>query len=239
MPLFSAFTRPIRGAAPARPVHRRTARLVAAALLSAGLAAPAAAQVQLQIPDQPAPQGQAPQGQAPQGQAPQGQAPIIQAPAGQGPATAPNPSQPQRFGDWVRRCTANPPPEASPPPPGKQEVCFLVQSVVLQNAQKPVLTITIGFFGPEHQSLAIVDTQLRVPLAHGIRVGVDGKEVGDTPFEFCHPQGCRAFLPLSEQIVTAFKAGAQGAVQMRSSGGDPVNLPVSLKGFTAGYSSLE
>ncbi|MEO3429470.1 invasion associated locus B family protein [Pelagibius sp. CAU 1746] len=204
-----------------------------------GLAGPAAAQVQLQIPDQPAPQGQAPQGQAPQGQAPQGQAPALQAPAGSGPAVPSAASQPQRFGDWVRRCTADPPPEASPPPAGKQEVCFLVQQVVVQNAQKPVLSITIGFFGPEHQSLAIIDTQLRVPLAHGIRVGVDGKEVGGTPFEFCHQQGCRAFLPLSAEIVSAFKAGNSGAVQMRSSGGEPVNLPISLKGFTAGFGSLE
>ena len=115
----------------------------------------------------------------------------------------------------------------------------LLAAALLQNAPKPVLSITIGFFGPEHQSLAIIDTQLRVPLANGIRVGVDGKEVGGTPFEFCHQQGCRAFLPLSQEIVSAFKAGAQGAVQMRSSGGEPVNLPVSLKGFTAGYGSLE
>ncbi len=178
---------------------------------------PAAAQVQTQPPSV-----------TPQVQ-PQQQPPSVtpQAPAG------------QRFGDWVQRCTTEPPQGASPPPPGKQEVCFLLQQVLVQDAQRPVLTITIGYFGPEREAIAVIDTQLRVPLANGVHVAVDGGDVGSTPFEFCHRDGCRAFLPLTEKLVTAFKAGSMGAVQMRSSGGDQVNLPISLKGFTAGFGSIQ
>lgn len=229
MPSLTAFRRSPRGARlrdRAGALTRLPAVLAAAAVIATGLAAAfllapgeAEAQINTQIPQGQAP---APQGQAPQGQAPQGQAPSS-----------------TKFGDWAQRCTSNPPPEASPPPPGKQEVCFLVQQVVMQNQQRPVLTVTIGYFGQQHQPLAILDTQLRVPLAHGIRVGVDGKEVAAAPFEFCHRDGCRAFLSLDDKIVNAFKAGKMGAIQMRSSGGDAVNLPMSLNGFTAGYTSLE
>jgi invasion protein IalB len=235
MPLLSAFTRPIRGAAPARPAHRHAVRLLAAALLSAGLAAPAAAQVQLQIPDQPAPQGQAPQGQAPQGQAPT----IQEAPAGQGPATAPNPSEPQRFGDWVRRCTATPPKEAAPPKEGEQEVCFITQHLIDQNNQRPVLKITIGFFRPNRQPLAVIAMPLGVPLAGGIQVGVDGKRVAGVPFQFCREDGCQAYLPLSEEVLSAFKAGNQGVMQLHANKDQPLNVAFSLSGFTAGYGSIE
>ncbi len=235
MPLFSAFSRPSRGIAPARPAHRRAARLAAAALLSAGLAAPAAAQVQLQIPDQPAPQGQAPQGQAPQGQAP-----TIQAPAGQGPATAPGPeAEPQRFGDWVRRCTANPPKDASPPKQGEQVACFITQHLVDQNSQRPLLKITIGFFRPNRQPMAVIALPLGVPLAAGVQVGVDGKGVAAAPFQFCRVDGCQAYLPLSPEVLSAFKAGNQGVIQLHANKNQPINMQFSLSGFTAGYGSIE
>lgn len=212
---------PQAAAAAYRRGAARVSALAHAAVLAAGLAGglatilPTAVQAQTQQQPQVQPQPQQPPAVTPQ------------APAG------------QRFGDWVQRCTNDPPQGASPPPPGKQEVCFLLQQVLVENSQRPVLTITIGFFGPDRQALAVIDTQLRVPLAHGIHVGVDGAEVASTPFEFCHRDGCRAFLELNDQIVGAFKAGSMGAVQMRSSGGDPVNLPVSLKGFTAGYGSIQ
>lgn len=212
--------------------------VAALATAAAGLL-PAAAQAQSNQPIPPALQQPLPvqPGQVEPNQQPSAQQPPAQQPAPQ--QAAPTMSAPERFGDWIRSCTADPPPEASPPPAGKKEVCFLAQQATIKNDQTPVLRITIGFFGPQRQSLAIIDTQLQVPLAHGIRVGVDGKEVGETPFEFCHQKGCRAFLPLSDAIVSAFKAGAEGAIQMRSSGGDPVNLPVSLKGFTAGFESIQ
>ncbi|WP_193371090.1 invasion associated locus B family protein [Pelagibius marinus] len=207
---------------------------MAAALLSAGLAAPvvpAAAQVQLQIPDQPAPQGQAPQGQAPQGQAPQGQAP-----AGQGPATAP---EPERFGDWVRRCTPNPPKDASPPKEGEQVACFITQQLVDQNSQRPLLKITIGFFRPNRQPMAVIAMPLGVPLAGGVQVGVDGKGIAGAPFQFCRVDGCQAYLPLSAEVLNSFRAGNQGVIQLHANKNQPINMQFSLSGFTAGFGSIE
>jgi len=235
MPHFDSQLRPVGGS-----LHRglkpaaRTAGLAAVlrgvtlgaavAVALQGLAPAAQAQAQTQ------PQPQVPaQSQVPQSQVPQGQTPAAPAPA------ATN----EVFGDWVRRCTPNPPPQASPPAAGKQEVCFLIQQVTDRNTQNPVLKITIGFFGPQRQPGAVVAMPLGVPLAHGLQVSVDGAEIRKVPFQVCRRDGCTAFVPLDDPAVGAFKAGAQAVATVDSGQGDGVNLPISLKGFTAGYGAIQ
>ncbi|WP_340118651.1 invasion associated locus B family protein [Pelagibius sp. 7325] len=156
------------------------------------------------------------------------------APQGQAPA-APD----QQFGDWMRRCTPNPPPQASPPPAGKQEVCFLIQQVSDRNTQNPILKITIGFFGPQRQAGAVIAMPLGVPLTQGLQLSVDGAEIRQVPFQVCRRDGCTAFVPLNEPAVSAFKAGAQAVARVDNGQGEGLNLPISLAGFTAGYGSIQ
>ena len=143
------------------------------------------------------------------------------------------------FGDWSQRCTPNPPPPASPPQAGQQEVCFVSQQVLDQTNQRLVLKITVGFFEPGRQPGAIIALPLGVPLAAGLRIAVDGKEFTTIPFQVCRRDGCQAFLRLSEELLTAFKAGSQAAVQLPTGQDEPLNLPFSLSGFTAGYGSIQ
>lgn len=158
---------------------------------------------------------------------PQGQAPAAQPPAE------------QAFGDWVQRCTPEPPPGASPPPAGKQNVCFLVQQVMDQNSQRPLLKVTIGFFGEERQPGAVIAMPLGVPLARGLHISVDGSELGTIPFQVCRRDGCQAYFQLEETSVAAFKAGTQAQARVESTQGEGFNLPISLKGFTAGYGAIQ
>jgi len=191
------------------------AGLLAAGLL-AGATLPAGAQIQI---PQPQPQPQAPFGQSPQ-----------PAPAEVNPGTP--------FGAWTQRCTPSPPPGASPPKDGKQEVCFLVQQVADPNTQRPVLKVTIGYFEPGRQPAAVVVMPLGVPLARGVQINVDGKPLGAVPFEVCRRDGCQSYMPLSAELIGAFKAGSKAEVIAQSSQGAALNVPLSLRGFTAGYDSL-
>lgn len=193
----------------------RAGLLVAAlAVVVAGSlsATPARAQIQTQTQPQVQPQGQAPAAQPPTEQV---------------------------FGDWVQRCTPEPPPGASPPPVGKQDVCFLVQQVMDQNSQRPLLKVTIGFFGVERQPGAVIAMPLGVPLAHGLHISVDGSELGTIPFQICRRDGCQAYFQLEESSVAAFKAGTQAQARVESTQGEGFNLPISLKGFTAGYGAIQ
>ncbi|GAB4240289.1 MAG: hypothetical protein Tsb0032_43880 [Kiloniellaceae bacterium] len=209
MLLLTDFERPSRRAAS----RRLSAALLAAALLAGAAQAPSGAQAQTQ----------------PQPQAPQGQAPANQAPAG----------STTKFGDWTQRCTPNPPPPASPPAAGQDTACFITQQLINQSNQQLVLKITVGFFEPGRQPGAVLAMPLGVPLADGVQIGVDGKGIVGVPFQFCRQDGCQAYLRMSDEVVKAFKAGNQGAVQLASGSNNPLTMPFSLSGFTAGYDSLK
>lgn len=194
---------------------------------SSGQEIPPALQQPLPVqPGQPQPTQQQ---QPAQQQAPQGQPQPGTNPAAEG----------QRFGDWIERCTPNPPPGASPPPAGKQNVCFLIQQVSDQNTRRPLLKITVGFFGPERRAGAVVAMPLGVPLARGLQVSVDGKEIDTVPFQICERDGCQAFLPMDDAMVGAFKAGSTAQVKVESGQGQDFALPISLNGFTAGFGSIQ
>lgn len=236
MPYLDISPRRRGGSLRCGPAPRRGSLTAAwkGAVLAAGLATALPALVpgaQAQTPAPAQPQGQVPQGQVPQGQAPQGQAPQGQAPAQGTPD--------QLFGDWMRRCTPNPPPQASPPAQGKQEVCFLIQQVMDRNTQNPILKITVGFFGPQRQPGAVIAMPLGVPLAQGLQLSVDGAEIRKVPFQVCRRDGCTAFVPLDAAAIGNFKAGAQAVATVDNGQGEGLSLPISLNGFTAGYGSIE
>jgi invasion protein IalB len=179
-----------------------------------------------------------------------GQPPVQQPPAQQPPAQqqptqqqAPQPGAGadagQRHGDWVQRCTPNPPPGASPPAPGEQAACFLVQTASDQNTRRPLLKITVGFFGPQRQAGAVVAMPLGIPLARGLRISVDGKEIDTVPFQVCEAEGCQAFVPMEDAMVAAFKAGTTAQASVESNQGQDFSVPISLKGFTAGFTAIQ
>lgn len=229
------FSCPLRSAARprlARPAAWLATVLLTGALLALGSALPVRAQTEQ-------PQDGIQTFQAPTGQAPSSQEPAGQAPAGQGPAEAGSVSPPERFGDWVRRCTNDPPSDAAPPKQGQQEVCFITQQLVDQDNQRPVMKVTVGFFKPDRRPMAVIALPLGVPLAGGVQIGVDGKGVAGVPFQFCRPDGCQAYLPLSGEVLSAFKGGQEAIVQLRRSQDQTIDLAVSLSGFTAGYGSIE
>jgi len=219
---------PLRyGPGPRKAGRSAWGRVLSATLVAGGLLAlaPALAVAQTQQPIQP--QVQPPQAQQPQVQQQQPPAPVEPDTTG------------QVFGDWLERCTPEPPAGASPPAQGEQNVCFLVQQVMDQNTQRPVLKITIGFFGEDRQAGAVIAMPLGVPLAQGLEISVDGKEINKVPFQICRRDGCQAYVQLDEAAVGAFKAGTQAQARVASTQGEGLDLPISLKGFTAGFGSIQ
>src|SRR3546814_19319258 len=84
-----------------------------------------------------------------------------------------------------------------------QEVCFLIQEVMEEDSRRPLLKITVGFFGAERQLRAIIAMPLGVPLATGIQISVDGQAIGTVPFDLCRRDGCLAVLLLTDKIGSA------------------------------------
>ncbi|MEO1240103.1 MAG: invasion associated locus B family protein, partial [Pseudomonadota bacterium] len=95
---------------------------------------------------------------------------------------------------------------------------------------------------------AIVETPLgtllRVPQTAeqleqpgGLRIQVDSGELRVFQFTFCGPDGCVAEIGMEQGLVDAFKRGNTAKITIWSvdAPGQPVELDLSLAGFTAGF----
>ncbi len=159
----------------------------------------------------------------------------------QGPGLAPGTPPPQQrleptgetFGRWQLICAVADDQAAAEP-----GACFISQRFLEPNSQQPILIVTIGQFRANPQHSMLVAMPLGIPLANGIRVSVDGREISTQSFEVCRRDGCRAYMPLSDTLVNAFRAGNEATVTVQSSTGGAINVPFSLQGFTAGYAKV-
>jgi len=213
MPLRTAFTRLLRGNLQDGASRSWVGRGVSATVIAAAVAA-------IALPGPSAAQNPQP--------VPQVQAPPLQATIG------------QTFGAWQQRCTPGQPPgTAAQPGTESQEACFIAQDFIDPGSRRPVLKVTIGYFGPNRQTGAIIAFPLGVPLARGVQISVDGRPLSPIPFQVCRTNGCQAFLLFNDELIAAFKAGNQAVVRLQSAQNEVLDLPLSLNGFTAGFASIK
>lgn len=86
---------------------------------------------------------------------------------------------------------------------------------------------------------ATVTVPLETLLTAQLTITVDGGKAKRYPFSFCSPVGCYARIGLTAQDIASFKAGAKALVTLvpAPAPDQKVELPMSLKGFTAGFNA--
>jgi len=116
--------------------------------------------------------------------------------------------------------------------------CFIYQTIVDNEDEKPVFQIAIGYMPGIKDPTAILTLPLGVTLVEGIRIRIDDNEkVLRIPYDRCVLQGCIAGFKLNNEVLGLFKKGAKATVLVYN-GEEQVQLPISLNGFTAGFKSL-
>lgn len=88
---------------------------------------------------------------------------------------------------------------------------------------------------------ATIIAPLETDLIEGLGLQIDNGEMRGYPFSVCTPVGCVSRLGFTEAELNAMKRGSRATVQLVPFGGDaeqPVQLGVSLSGFTAAFDSL-
>ncbi len=140
----------------------------------------------------------------------------------------------EAFGNWVKRCERK--------GNTQEQQCYISQIVVLNqnNQRRNVLAIAIGYYGPQKAPGAI----LRVPLAlgtylpAGLVLTVPGAKPLRVVVENCLPNGCTAATVLDQEMITAMQKATQGTVEVVTIRRQKLALPLSFKGFTAGFAAL-
>jgi invasion protein IalB len=227
------------GRALALPLAAQEAPAPAADAPAEAPAAPAAP-----APAAPAPAAPATEAPAAAPAAPAEGAAAPAAPGGaaapQGQAGAPGAGDPAKpevmeivkdtFGDWQVRCA----------PDGKE--CFMYQ-LAMDQAKNPVAEVSILKLPEQSEAEAgvTVVTPLGTLLTTGVIVQVDNGEQRQYPFAWCSQVGCFARFGLTKPSIDALKRGKAGRITLVSVGRPehPVELALSLSGFTAAFDSLE
>ena len=151
------------------------------------------------------------------------------------PQTRQQQETPDRYGDWTRKCET----QSS----SQEQRCYLSQMVTVQRDDKrhPILLMAVGYYGEKKMPRVV----FRLPLALGIylpgglTLSVPNTKPVRVVFEACLPGGCSGSTPLSEDVLAAMKKANGGTVDVQNIRKQKLQLPVSFKGFTAGFDALD
>lgn len=79
---------------------------------------------------------------------------------------------------------------------------------------------------------------LGVLLPSGLGLRVDNADIGRAGFVRCLPNGCIAEVILEDQLINKMKAGSQATFIIFQTPEEGIGIPISLKGFSAGFDAL-
>ena len=140
-------------------------------------------------------------------------------------------------GDWEVRCIKT---------EGDNDPCQLYQllhTVSESGDKSPVAEINIFALGEEGGPAAgaTIITPLETLLTQELAMSVDGGKAKKYPFSWCSQIGCFSRVGFSAADVAAFKKGVNATLTIVpvAAADQRVNLTVSLKGFTAGFTDLQ
>ena len=143
-------------------------------------------------------------------------------------------SDPQitQIGDWGVICDANIPcamTQLGKDPQGSPAIEFVVRKVTKEDAE---------IDGVKVAAVADIITPLGVLLEFGLRLKIDDGEERGAPFRICQQHGCLVREPLSTEVIASLKRGNNASVTVAAEGAGPIDINISLKGFTKAFDSL-
>lgn len=140
------------------------------------------------------------------------------------------PAEGDAFGSWRVSCETA--------PDSQRRGCFIVQNLVLREGGQRVLQIAVGYVEDTPDPIALLSLPLGISLPPGASIQIDTHEAKRIPIERCEPNGCRAGLKLSADVLASFRSGTRMSVTFYDAKREPIVVPLSLDGFSAGLAAL-
>ncbi len=141
------------------------------------------------------------------------------------------PAETKKFDEWVVACGV--------PKEQTKKVCQAVQTLTNTEDGKRVMQIMVGYPDGATDPMAVFVLPLGYLLQAGGKFELDGKEIGTLGAERCIQSGCIVPLGLDTEMLAKFKSGSGGKIVVTIAKDKSVDLPVSLKGFSAALAELK
>ena len=136
----------------------------------------------------------------------------------------------QKYGDWTIGCNK--------PKGADKEICSIEQNV-LNKEGKTVVAIAIGYPPKQPEPIAIIRMPLGILLPAGMGIKLENGEISRAPIQRCTKEGCIAAIKLNKDLLSNLKKGDKAQVLFAITKDRTLAATLSLKGFTAGLSSLQ
>lgn len=140
------------------------------------------------------------------------------------------PKDGEQFDDWKTACET---------PSEGATVCHVFQRITMKDSGKQLLHVAVGYPKPDEPPVVVFTLPLGIALPPGVMFKVEDGEGVRAPFTVCTPDGCRAGLKLTDELVTAMQKGMKATLAFASIEAKGYNVPVSLKGFSKALASLK
>ncbi|WP_440997487.1 invasion associated locus B family protein [Arhodomonas sp. SL1] len=137
-----------------------------------------------------------------------------------------DPEDVERFDDWGVRCGLG--------EQGPRGGCEMFQGVTRSDNDELVMRVAVAY-PPREQidaPVAVFQLPLGIHLPSGVQMQVDDNEPVRFPVQVCFQAGCRADIPLEDELLNQMKRGTEATVTIRGPRGE-IELPLSMMGFTA------
>ncbi|MGV7032629.1 invasion associated locus B family protein [Methylobacterium symbioticum] len=135
------------------------------------------------------------------------------------------------FEDWQLRCET--------PAGAKAEQCALVQYLAAEDRPNLTLVVIVLKTADNRGYLLRVVAPLGVLLPSGLGLKIDQTDIGRAGFVRCLTTGCVAEVVMDDGLVRQFKGGSQATFIVFQTPEEGVGIPLSMKGFGAGFDSLK
>lgn len=124
------------------------------------------------------------------------------------------------------------------PPGAASEQCALMQNVVSAEREEVGLSVVVLKTADRQGRLLRVLAPLGVLLPVGLRLNIDGKDIGRAYFVRCFQDGCYAEVELAGELLEVLKAGTTATFSVFQTPEEGIGIPVDLTGFSDGFAAL-
>lgn len=124
------------------------------------------------------------------------------------------------------------------PPGAASEQCALMQNVVSADRDEVGLSVVVLKTADRKGRLLRVLAPLGVLLPVGLRLNVDGQDIGRAYFVRCFQDGCYAEVELEGELLSVLQQGATATFSVFQSPEEGIGIPVDLSGFSEGFEQL-
>lgn len=113
-----------------------------------------------------------------------------------------------------------------------------MQNVVSAERDEVGLSVVVLKTADRQGRLLRVLAPLGVLLPVGLRLNIDGKDIGRAYFVRCFQDGCYAEVELEGELLEVLQAGKTATFSVFQTPEEGIGIPVDLTGFSDGFAAL-